>query len=199
MAANVTAFQPKPLLPFDPGQPADVRRDRLVAALPPALQDVLSGGRVENRSRFSEDGFDGVAESWSPPALTVQHRMLARQALDELDAGILAPASADHLLARVLALLSHFPAKGMTPEVERLVALDWADDLGEYPAWAIDAAARRWRRTRKWRPSIAEMRVLCEEACSRERNLAARLRAVACAPDRAGEGRLAVDSATRRK
>lgn len=87
----------------------------------------------------------------------------------------LAPAPTDHVLARVLALLSHYPAKGMTPDVERMVALDWAEDLGEYPAWAIDATARAWRRSKKWRPSIAEMRALCDDLCAGERRLAARL------------------------
>lgn len=76
--------------------------------------------------------------------------------------------------------------------------MDWADDLGEFPAWAIDHAARIWRRTRKWRPSIAEIRSLCEDACASERALADRLRAVVQAgeatsgrsPDRSAPGAL---------
>jgi len=104
---------------------------------------------------------------------------MARRTLHELEYSVLAPAEPDRLLGRVLALLSHYPAKGLTPDVEQLVAMDWVEDLGEFPVWAIDAAARAWRRTKKWRPSIAEMRALCEEACAQERVMAQRLRQIA--------------------
>ncbi|WP_431857268.1 hypothetical protein [Azospirillum sp.] len=180
MSTNIATFPGcRPPVTFDPSLPGPDRHAALVAALPAPLQEVLAAGRVERRPRFSDDGFEGLAETWSPPAtVTSQHAALAQRALDDLTGTALAPASTDHLLARVLALLSHFPAKGMTPDVERLVALDWADDLGEYPAWAIDAAARQWRRTRKWRPSIAEMRAMCDDICRQERALAERLQAV---------------------
>lgn len=172
--------QPNSPLPFDPAAPPAERCALLAAALPAPLREVLAGGRMERRARFADDGFDGVTEDWiPPPTLTEQHGRMAQRALDELAATVLAPVAPDHMLARMLALLSHYPAKGMTPEVEQLVALDWAEDLGEFPAWAIDAAARTWRRTQKWRPSIAEMRALCAEACAQERALAQRLSAVA--------------------
>ncbi|MBP2301762.1 hypothetical protein [Azospirillum picis] len=180
--ATVTSL-PRPLPSvFDPALPPPLRRDSLLSALPPVLRDRLAQGRTESRPRFAEDGFDGMAERWSPPAgVTPAEAALAQRAHDELCASVLAPVDGDHLLARILSLLSHFPAKGLSPEVERLVALDWAEDLGEYPAWTVDAAARLWRRSRKWRPSIAEMRALCEELCAPERALAARLRALAAA------------------
>lgn len=175
-AARATA---QAALPFDPAQPAALRRQSLTDALPQPLRAVLDGGRVERHSRFSDDGFAGLAEIWTPPdSVTARHAALARQALEELEADILAPATPNHLLGRILALLSHYPAKATSPEVEQLLAMDWADDLGEFPAWAIDQAARSWRRSRKWRPSIAEMRALCEDACASERALADRLRAV---------------------
>ena len=179
-APNITAFpSPRSPLPFDPAMPAADRHSLLIGALPPPLQDLLVAGPVERRPRFSDDGFDGVTETWLPPAgVTVQHAAMAQRALDDLAMMALAPAPTDHVLARVLALLSHYPAKNMTPDVERLVALDWAEDLGEYPAWAIDAAARAWRRSKKWRPSIAEMRALCDDLCAGERRLAERLQAV---------------------
>ncbi|ALG72344.1 hypothetical protein VY88_31860 [Azospirillum thiophilum] len=176
-------------LPFDPAMPPALRSRMLREALPEALQRLLDGGQVGRHSRFTDDGFAGVVEEWTPPdEVTPRHAALARRALAEIDDGILAPAPANHLLGRVLALLSHFPAKATTPEVEQLLAMDWADDLGEFPAWAIDQAARIWRRTRKWRPSIAEIRALCEEACTAERGLADRLRAIATAGDRTGDG-----------
>lgn len=189
-SATVTALPrthnpASPAAAFDPALPAPQRRIRLTAALLPPLQELLAQGRTDRRPRFGEDGFDGMIEQWSPPAgVTAAQAALARQALEELSATVLAPADSDHLLGRVLTLLSHFPAKGLSPEVERMMALDWADDLGEYPAWVIDAAARSWRRSRKWRPSIAEMRALCEEICAPERALAGRLQALADAAPR---------------
>jgi len=203
-APNITAFpSPRSPLPFDPAMPAADRHALLIGALPPPLQDLLAAGHVERRPRFSDDGFDGMAETWSPPAgVTAQHAAMAQRALDDLAMTALAPVPTDHALARVLALLSHFPAKGMTPDIERLVALDWAEDLGEYPAWAIDAAARAWRRTKKWRPSIAEMRALCDDLCGGERRLAERLQAVVLAGRqdraRAGEVKALTTGAIRR-
>lgn len=201
---NVAAFpSDRSPLPFDPALPAATRHAQLLGALPPLLREILAAGPVERRPRFSENGFDGLTERWSPPdGVTAQHAALAQRALDDLTATALAPADSDQLLARVLALLSHYPAKGMTTEVERLVALDWAEDLGEYPAWAIDAAARAWRRTRKWRPSIAEMRTLCDDLCAPERALAERLLAVVHKgtreASRAAEVRVLVAGAIRR-
>ncbi|MBP2306843.1 hypothetical protein GBZ48_05045 [Azospirillum melinis] len=175
-------------LPFDPTMAPALRGRMLRDALPEPLQRLLDRGQVGRHSRFTEDGFADVVEDWTPPdGVTPRHAALARRALSEIDDTILAPASANHLLGRVLALLSHFPAKATSPEVEQLLAMDWAEDLGEFPAWAIDQAARRWRRTRKWRPSIAEIRALCEEACAEENALADRLRAIAMAGERAGE------------
>lgn len=187
----------------DPNMPAKARLERLLETLPPALQAVLAAGDVKRRPRFSEHGFDGLSETWSPPAsVSAQHASMAQRALDELLMTVLRPVGSDQLLARVLALLSHFPAKDVAPEVERLLALDWADDLGEYPAWAVDAAARTWRRSKKWRPSIAEMRGLCEELCSAERALAERLVILAntgrVEQERAGKTKLIIAAAVRR-
>lgn len=185
MSATIATLLPnaappaRPSLPFDPNASAMERCAALTEALPEPLRDILAAGRTQRCSRFTEAGFDGLTERWTPPpAIGEHHARMAQRALDELSSTVLVPASPNHLLARVLALLSHYPSKGMTPEVEQLVALDWADDLGEYPAWVIDSAARAWRRTRKWRPSIAEMRALCEDLCAAERALAKRLAAV---------------------
>ena len=186
MAPNITALHDRSPLPFDPAMPADTRVRLLTEAFPKPLQEVLAAGRTERRARFGEDGFSGLIEEWlAPEGTQPQHAAMARRVLDELYRTSLAPASPNHLLARVLALLSHYPAKGTTPEVEQMIAMDWADDLGEYPAWALDQAARTWRRTRKWRPSIAEMRSLCDEACAGERALVERLRAVVSAGETA--------------
>lgn len=184
MAVAVMPMPGRSPLPFDPALPPVERCRALAAALPEPLQEVLASGRVQRHSRFRDDAFDDVAETWSLPAtVDARHAAMAQRALAEIEHDVLAPAEPNHVLARVLALLSHFPAKGLTPDVEQMVALDWAEDLSEFPAWAIDQAARTWRRSKKWRPSIAEMRGLCEEAVAQERRLAARLRAVVSAAD----------------
>lgn len=184
--SNIQSLANPSPLPFDPAMPSALRHRLLVESLPEPLRAMLAAGRVERRSRFTDDGFAGIAEDWTPPdGVTPRHAAMARRALADINAEVLAPATANHLLGRVLALLSHYPAKATTPDVERLLAMDWADDLGEFPSWAIDHAARVWRRTRKWRPSIAEIRALCEDACAAERALADRLRAVAMAGEAA--------------
>lgn len=196
MSAAVMPLPERSPLPFDPGMPPADRHRLLIAALPDPLREILAAGRLEHRPRFGDDGFEGLTEIWTPPAaVTARHAAMAQRALDDLEGSVLAPAEPDRLLGRVLALLSHYPAKGLTPEVEQLVALDWVEDLGEFPGWAIDQAARTWRRTKKWRPSIAEMRALCEEACEKERRLAECLRRLAAAglrgPSVPGAGRVA--------
>lgn len=184
-AATSAAVMPLPEhspLPFDPTMPSADRRRLLVAAFPEPLRKILDAGRLEHRPRFGDHGFDGLTETWSPPAIiTAWQAAMAQRMLTDLEVSVLAPAEPDRLLGRLLALLSHYPAKGLTPDVEQLVAMDWVEDLGEFPGWAIDQAARNWRRTKKWRPSIAEMRALCEEACAKERQLAECLRKVLAA------------------
>lgn len=182
MAAALAAFPDRRSLPFNAADCPVEREQALWARFPEPLRAALKNGVVARRSRFGDDGFDDVIEEWTPPrAVGADQAAMAGRALEELRRDALAPSSPDRLLARVLALLSHYPAKGATPEVERMIALDWADDLGEFPAWAVDQAARAWRRTRKWRPSIAEMRALCLDACRRERALAERLARLAAA------------------
>ncbi len=162
---------------YDPMVPADDRAQALANALPPTLQNVLAAGTMRRQSRFAEDDrFLGVTGVWQPPAgLTAEHVQMARRALTDLEDTVLAPSDPVPLLGRVLALLSHFPARGMSPEVEQAMAADWAEDLADYPLWAVEQAARQWRRTRKWRPTIAEMRDLCAEITAVEREFAKRL------------------------
>lgn len=179
MSAAVMPLPERSPLPFDPAMAPAERCKLLAAALPEAVRDVLAAGRLERSPRFGENGFEGLQEIWSPPpTISARQAAMAQRLLSELESSVLAPVEPDRLLGRVMALLSHFPAKGLTPDIEQLVAMDWAEDLGEFPVWAVDSAARTWRRTRKWRPSIAEMRALCEEACVHERALAHRLRQI---------------------
>ena len=193
MSATVMPLPDRSPPPFDPAMPPSDRSRLLVAAFPEPLREILAAGHLEHRPLFSVDGFEGLQETWAPPAtVSTRQAAMAQRALNELEGSILAPAPPDRLLGRMLALLSHYPAKGLTPDVEQLVAMDWGEDLGEFPAWAIDQAARGWRRTKKWRPSITEMRALCEEACATERRVAERLRAIV------RRGNVAATSATAR-
>ncbi len=98
---------------------------------------------------------------------------------------VLSPADRGELLARVLALLSHYRAEPHAPAVEAYLADDWAEDLGGYPLWAVEEAARQWRRTRKFRPQICEIVALCDAACGERQRLRERLRAVLDASDAA--------------
>lgn len=183
----LTSLPDRSPLPFDPTMPSSDRCRLLTASFPDSLRGVLAKGHVERRPRFRDDAFEGLAERWLPPAtVSAREAAMAERVLGDMTATILAPAEPPHLLARILSLLSHYPGKAHSSEVEQMIALDWIDDLGEFPAWAIDAAARSWRRTRKWRPSIAEMRSLCEEACAQERDLAERLGAIARAGAKIG-------------
>ena len=68
-------------------------------------------------------------------------------------------------MARALVLLSHYRPSGNVEEVEQGVADDWAEDLGGYPLWVINEAARRWRQTKKFKPQICEILEICEQAC----------------------------------
>ena len=179
MSVAVMPLPEQSPLPFDPAKAPAERYSLLVASFPEPLQQVIAAGRLEQRPRFGENGFEGLQQIWSPPrTVSAREAGMALRVLSDLEASVLLPAEPDHQLGRVLALLSHFPAKGLTPDVEQLVAMDWVEDLCEFPAWAIDDAARMWRRTKKWRPSIAEMRALCEEACASERAMAQRLRQI---------------------
>ncbi len=78
----------------------------------------------------------------------------------------------------MLALLSHYRSEPNPPAVETMVAEDWAEDLKEFPVWAIAEAARWWRRNRRFRPQICEIRKLCEDAVGDAPLVRDRLRAI---------------------
>jgi hypothetical protein len=102
----------------------------------------------------------------------------------------LRPADRGPLLARVLTLLSHYRDQNpLPPEVERAVAGDWADDLGEFPSWAIEEACRRWRRDKKkyrFKPLPGDIRHLAEEETRQAQTL--RLRVSMLLKAAAGQG-----------
>ena len=145
----------------------------------PVVSAVLERGVAERRFLFPDAGPARCVERWSPPVLrspaeaaAVERRLLA---LDR----ILQPAHRGALLARVLALLSHYRMDPHPPEVEQRLADDWAEDLEAYPLWAVEDAARAWRRSRRFKPQPAELIALCEESCGFLRQERDRLRQVA--------------------
>ncbi len=190
-SGNVVPLLASPPAAYDPALPARQRQAALLEGLPETLRAIVIG-RVTQRACFDgADGFTGLRETWSPPAVVEPaDAEAASRASAEIAMEILAPVDPGWLLARLLALFAHCPPRSvpLDPAVEQMVAGDWAADLGEYPQWAVDQAVRIWRRTRKWRPTITEMRALCDEAVAAERSLADRLRRIAAASS-AGTGR----------
>lgn len=145
----------------------------------PVVQAVLERGITERRFLFPDAGPPRRVERWCPPAIHGPVEAAAvEQRLQVLD-DVLQPAQRGALLARVLALLSHYRLDPHPPEVEQRLADDWAEDLGGYPLWAVEAAARAWRRTRRFKPQPVEMLALCEERCGALQRERDRLRQVA--------------------
>lgn len=156
-----------------------------ILAPPPLVAKVIEDGVVERRMLFPEAGGTRVVERWNPPTLQDGRALEAvRDHLSHLEA-VLEPADRGALLARILALLSHFRAEANPPQVEQMMADDWAEDLGAYPIWAVEEACRRWRRTRKWRPQICEMLALCAEAVGSASERRDRLRSIVGASEAA--------------
>lgn len=173
------------------GRAPEAYPGRRVAHVPPAAQIHPSPGlppldpRVAElvadqglRFTYPDDRSIRSHGLWKPPVATEPEVESALGALAEIDA-LMIPADRPTLLARVLTLLSHYRAESLAPQVEALVADDWATDLGEYPMWAISSAAATWRRTRKWRPQICEIRALCDDAVRAHEERRSRLRRLA--------------------
>ena len=157
-----------------------------VPVLSADLRQAIDRGVKERRMVFPEGREARVVEIWNPVKLP-------REVIEECDEhvaalrNILEPAKPKVVLARILTLLSHYGGDAKSPEVEQAMARDWADDVGEYPSWALDAAARRWRRTQKFRPRISEIRGFCEEIVDPHRRILARLTACRTATPNSAE------------
>ena len=143
------------------------KRSKEVGTIPPTPPEVvavLTAGLKSTRFVYPSDGSIRAIEVWEPPVVAdkaIGTAIWLR--LQDLEAHT-APAEPGRLMSRVLVLLSHYRQASHSDAVEQGIADDWADDLGCFPMWAIDEAARRWRKSKKFRPQIAEMLDLCEEA-----------------------------------
>ncbi|WP_207540747.1 hypothetical protein [Sabulicella rubraurantiaca] len=133
-------------------------------SLPSWVGVLIERGVVERRMLFPESGPARCVERWEAPLIEDDAILEKLERVSRELSVWLEPAERGWLLARVLALLSHFRSDRHAASVEQCIADDWAEDLGEFPAWAIEEAARHWRRTRRFRPQINEMRELCEAA-----------------------------------
>ena len=145
----------------------------------PVVSAVLERGIAERRFLFPDAGPARRMERWSPPALRNPAEAAAMERRLVALGSVLQPAHRGALLARVLALLSHYRIDPHPPEVEQCLADDWAEDLGGYPLWAVEDAARTWRRTKRFKPQPSEIIALCEASCGGLRQERDRLRQVA--------------------
>jgi hypothetical protein len=150
------------------------------------VMDAIEAGVVSRRMLFPDDGPPRTVEIWRAPVIkdnAIGAAIWSR--LTALDA-CMAPAPRPELMSRVLVLLAHYKSSTHADAVEQGIADDWAEDLAAYPMWAVEEAARTWRRTRKFRPQISEMIELCEAATDRLALERGRLRSIvdAAARDR---------------
>ncbi len=143
-----------------------------------AVARALHAGVRSIRYLHPDNGPSRRVEDWRAPAISDAAVLAQVEALLAALDRALAPSPTGLLLTRVLALLSHYRSEPNPPAVETMVAEDWAEDLCEFPIWAVVEAARRWRRTHRFRLQICEIRKLCEEAVGDAPLVRDRLRAI---------------------
>lgn len=68
-------------------------------------------------------------------------------------------------MARVASLLDPYFEKDTPQAIREMQARDWADELAEYPQWAIDAAVKWWisadNKDRRKRPMAGDIAARC--------------------------------------
>lgn len=165
-SSGLSAVNSDHLRPRPAGTVAPAQGVRHCPVAPPSetVRSILERGVIERRFLFPENGPTRRVERWQPPRIHDEQERAAIEARLQVLDEALAPASRGELLARVLALLSHYRTDPHPAPVEMRIADDWAEDLAGYPMWAVEEAARRWRRARKFRPQICEVIELCDAA-----------------------------------
>lgn len=139
------------------------------------VRDLIKPQRLIPTFARDGSGYSGDIEEWHPPEVTDEQVREVEESIRKMEEA-LRPPEKGPLLTRVLALLSHYRAEANPPQVERMMAEDWAEDLQDYPMEVIEQAARWWRRNKKFRPAICEIRDLCEDAIKEERVALERMR-----------------------
>lgn len=160
-------------------------------SLPASVQPLMTGR--PDRSRFSDDGeYLGTVEDWRPPAtLPVAVLEDCRAALAVYERALV-PMEPHALSGRVASMLKHYfqPAVASNAEhavqLQRMVAHDWHEALGEFPDWAVQEACRRWIKREEKRPTPAGIRAECQRLCAEQLKTRDRLRMIveASAPSR---------------
>jgi hypothetical protein len=158
--------------------------------LPPGVAPWLAGRRrtltpTDAQAEVGQGGLTIVEDSWEArplPADLIGPALRALAAFDRYLAPV-TPEEEGWVLARVMTLLEHYAGRSRTPEVEEALALDWLEDIAEYPAWAIGDACRIWRRNpaHNWRPTPGQFRAVCNDLVFDARLQRDRLRQVLAA------------------
>ena len=154
---------PSPL-PYPAAEPTKAAADQALVPVSDRVAALLQPTRTV--PRYGDHGYDGDIEQWEPREISAADVPALRRQLVQVSAAM-APADPGVLLARVLALLSHYRDHNpLPPQVEAAIAEDWADDLGEWPAWVVAAACRAWRQhptKYRFKPLPGDIRLLCIE------------------------------------
>lgn len=118
--------------------------------------------------RYRDGQYDDDTEMWECRAVTVADVPDLRRQLSLLEAAM-RPGEPGTMLARIHGLLAHYRCADLPEAVERAVAADWLDDVGEFPLAVVEQACRAWRRGPKcrFRPMSGEIREMCTEAMGR--------------------------------
>jgi hypothetical protein len=135
------------------------------AGFPEASRNVttaLEAGSVSRRMLFPENGPPLTEETWTP--IPIRDPNLLEEVIERLAQveSATQPAPRGELASRVIILLSHYRSDPQPPEIQSAIADDWAEDLGPYPLWVINEAARQWRQTKVFKPQPSEMIRLCQ-------------------------------------
>ena len=142
----------------------------------PRIAALLAPTRTVPRS--GDHGFEGLSEIWNARSVTPADIPDLRRQLNQLQEA-LQPADSGACLARIFGLLAHYRQTELPPEVERCVANDYLEDLGEYPLCVLESACRTWRRDPikfKFRPLPGDLRKICAELTERTTTAANRIR-----------------------
>lgn len=149
-------------------------RAHTILLLPDSLKQLLIS---KSRTIFSDHGFDMVELPWSAPAVTDQQLSECVAHLESLEKS-LSPAKPEQIVARVVALLSHFYVPDVQVGLARAIAHDWAGALREFPWWAVEASCSRWLSLERRRPTPADIRELCHREAGALIRVRDRLRAI---------------------
>jgi hypothetical protein len=124
----------------------------------------LEAGVVARHTLFPESGPPVTEETWQPIAIRDPNLLAeVNERLAQIESAT-QPAPRGELVSRVLVLLSHYRSDPQPPEIQSAIADDWAEDLGSYPLWVVNEAARQWRQTKVFKPQPSEMIKLCQRA-----------------------------------